>query len=213
MKIGFSLSSAASLAFSLISTTVHGQHAPEHRPGLVDRGQVGLQLGYLFGYDVDTVAGEVGFDGGLSYGLEGTIRVPSNTLLVLNYTWLPTELDLERAGGRTEDLGDLNLHFFQAGAQWEFLHGKVRPFAGLTLGTTLFSAERFDDEWKISTTLGGGVKYLPSSRFGVRGQVRLLNSFATTSSTIFCSFSGCDYGLTGGGILHAEFSAGAFWVF
>jgi len=203
------LATAATLAFAFISSAAHAQAWDD----LVDRAQVGAGLGYMFGFDVDTTAGEVGFDGGLSYQLEGDLRIPSNTLLLINYTWLPTELKLNATGGGTRDLGDLNLHFFQTGAQREFLYGKWRPFAMLTLGATLFASSQYDDEWKFSSTLGAGLKYLPSPKFGIRAQVRLMNSFGTNSSTIFCSFSGCDYGITGGGILHTDLSGVLFWVF
>jgi len=203
------LATAATLAFAFISSTAHAGAWDE----LVDRAQVGAGLGYMFGFDVGTTAGEVGFNGGLSYQLEADLRIPSETLLLLNYTWLPTELELERTNGTTGDLGDLNLHFFQFGAAREFLYGQWRPFAFLTFGATLFSSSFYDDEWKISSTLGAGLKYLPSPKFGMRAQVRLMNSFATNNSNIFCSFSGCDYGLTGGGILHTDLAGVLFWVF
>lgn len=211
-RVARTLKALLAVAIGLVCVPAQGQYGTP-RETSIDRGQVGLELGYIFGYDVDTVAGEVGFDGGLGYGLEGSFRIPSQTLLVANYLWLPTELTLDRFMGPTRHLSDLDLHFFQFGAQREFLRGPLRPFASFTVGATLFAADAYDDEWKFSAVLSGGLKYLPTPQYGIRAQMRLFNSFATTNSAVFCSFSGCDYGVTGGGILHVGLTGMLFWVF
>ena len=78
--------------------------------------------------------------------------------------------------GLTEDLFDMNVHYFRVGGVWELHTGKARPFAALTVGVTLLDAKvaTRSDEWLASFTFGGGGKFDLSESVGIRLQARLL---------------------------------------
>jgi hypothetical protein len=181
----------------------------------LDRIQLGAQVGWLFGSDIETFEGDVGLVGNLAYTGNLDFRLPSLTLLELSYTYFPTELEFDPYIGTGGTLTDLDVHYFQIGAHQELPYGMVRPFIGFTLGATYFDPEvdLYDGETYFATVLLGGVKIVPSERVGVRLQARLPFTWTGTGSTIFCGGGGCSYGFVGDGILQLDLSAGVFVMF
>jgi hypothetical protein len=194
--------------------------APPPLPSKVERLQLGAQVGWVFDSSVDTLNGSLEVDQGLSYNFYGDITIRPGLLGELSYTWLPTHLDFDPLGGPEQQLTRLDVHYFQAGVQGEFLPGKVRPYMSVLLGATLFHphATNIDDEWRFTMTLAGGVKYLPHPRFGLRAQARLLTTFSDVGSGLFCGVAttgagACTTGFGGTGIVQFELSGGAFVTF
>jgi hypothetical protein len=181
----------------------------------LDRIQLGAQVGWLFGADIETFDGDVGLVGNLAYTGNLDFRLPSLTLLELSYTYFPTELEFDPYIGVGGTLTDLDVHYFQIGAHQELPYGMVRPFIGFTLGATYFDPEvnAYDNETYFATVLLGGAKIVASESVGVRLQARLPYTWTGTGSTIFCGGGGCSYGFVGDGILQLDLSAGVFVMF
>jgi hypothetical protein len=192
---------------------------PPLQPKL-ERVQIGAQLGWMFDASVDAPLGSVEVDQGLTYSLYADAVLRPGLLAEVSYTWLPTQLDFsDFEGGPERRLMGLDVHYFDAGIQGEFLVGQVRPFAELLLGATLFHphSSLFGDEVRFNTIFGGGVKLFPVPNFGIRLQARLITSFTDVGSGIFCGVGtaggACVAGTTGGGIVQAELSGGVFAAF
>ncbi len=182
----------------------------------LDRVQLGAQVGWLFGSNVETIDGDVGLVGNLAYTGNLDFRLPSvSTLLELSYTYLPTEARVRpaRRSGRDVD-GHLGALLPDRRASGAAVRGR-RPFIGITFGATYFDpdVDLYDGETYFSNVLLGGVKLVPSERVGVRLQARLPYTWTGTSSTIFCGGGGCSYGYIGDGILQLDLSAGVFVMF
>ncbi len=183
--------------------------------GPLDRVQLGAQVGWLFGANVETFDGDVGLVGNLAYTGNLDFRLPSLTLLELSYTYFPTELEFDPHIGAEGTLTDIDVHYFQIGAHQELPYGTVRPFIGFTLGATYFDPEvyLYDNETYFATVLLGGVKLLASESVGVRLQARLPYTWTGTGSAIFCGSGGCSYGFVGDGIWQLDLSGGVFVMF
>ena len=228
-KRRLSIFGAALLATALSSISAHAQTPvvvyepapppppPERRVvGPLDRFQLGAQVGWLFGSNVETIDGDVGLKGNLAYTGNLDFRLPSvSTLLELSYTYLPTEVEFDPFVAPNVTLTDISVHYFQIGAHQELPVGVVRPFIGITFGATYFDpdVDRYDGETYFSNVLLGGVKLVPSEHVGVRLQARLPYTWTGTSSTLFCGGGGCSYGYVGDGILQLDLSAGVFVMF
>ena len=63
---------------------------------------------------------------------------------------------------------------------------RLRPFLNAGVGAALFSAPNLDGETKLSLSLGAGLKWLASRKFGARVQVRYTPTHLNDSSSDFC---------------------------
>ena len=98
---------------------------------------------------------------------------------------------------------------WMAGALQEFDGGRVRPFTTGLAGLTRYAAEG-DNEFRFTLSAGGGVKILPSRRFGIRLDGRLFSTFVDGGgNAIACTPGVCLVGLHVSVVWQAEFTAGA----
>jgi opacity protein-like surface antigen len=68
---------------------------------------------------------------------------------------------------------------------------KLRPYLAASLGFTHeFNSNGTSDRTAFSYSLGGGVKYYLSRHLGLRGDVRYLPTYGSSSNELFCGF-GC----------------------
>jgi hypothetical protein len=187
---------------------------PPARNPWSERLQLGAQVGYLFGADVDTTGGTVGIPGGAAYTFFLSVPWRYGVVFEGMYTWFPTRLDQHDFFGNTFKLTDLDVHFFQIGVEKELVPGAVRPFLGFLLGGTLFDPHSgFDSEFRFSTTFDVGLKAFPTERFGLRADFRVRTTWEDSGSSVFCSFGGCSFGVFGSGLTQVEFAGGAFFAF
>lgn len=87
----------------------------------------------------------------------------------------------------------MSVEYFQIGGLMDFRatdYSRVAPFFVMTLGATRFAPDDesgLGDEFRFSVVLGAGVKVmLLTDRFGIRVQGRMLTTFLSSESTIFC---------------------------
>jgi Outer membrane protein beta-barrel domain len=70
---------------------------------------------------------------------------------------------------------------------------KLRPYVAASLGFTHDSnSNSTPNRTEFSFSLGGGVKYYLSNHFGLRGDIRYLPTYGSSSNELFCYF-GCYY--------------------
>ena len=133
--------------------------------------------GYMMTTSVPVAKGDLQIDDVLNYGLGVDITMKRGIQLELLWISAQTHVRLKNyPSGITEDLFDMNVHYFQIGGVWEMGRGKTRPFGAFTVGATLFDAKDAtrSDEWLASITFGGGGKFDISKSIGIRLQARIL---------------------------------------
>jgi hypothetical protein len=104
---------------------------------------------------------------------------------------------------------DSTIDQFQFGGLYMFLGSehKLRPYAAFSVGFTHDSnGGGTPNRTEFSWSVGGGVKYLIGRHFGLRGDLRYLPTYGSSSSGVYCDpFFGC-YSTT----LHNYLNRGSF---
>jgi hypothetical protein len=159
------------------------------RPGF----EVIALAGIGFGGSLELDNGDADFDSGPDYnGMLGIrVRPDEGKLVILSYQLQTTKVDLDLDGSMSGLSGkyDLNIGTIQVGGEVDGLVAPhVRPFLGMTVGTTYFSLDEpgSHTEWFFSGTVYAGVKFPFGDHFGLRTQVRMLGTIMGGESTIFC---------------------------
>jgi opacity protein-like surface antigen len=96
-------------------------------------------------------------------------------------------LEIGTSQGSAE-MFDVNVDQLQGSLVFQLgdAQASLRPFLSAGLGVAFFSAPSLDGETKLSFSLGAGLKWLPSRRFGARVQVRYTPTHLNDSSSDFC---------------------------
>jgi len=172
--------------------------------------------GYMTYSSVAVSEGTLSFDDGLNYGFGLDVGINRGLLVELNYTQNQTSARLRRFNGIEEPLFDINTHYFQLGAQYEFRKTskqKAVPYTLLTLGATLFDAKdaSLSDVWRFSVAFGGGGKIYLSEKIGLRLQARLLMPLTFSGGGLWCGTGGCSVGVgSWASIVQFDFTGGIF---
>ena len=172
--------------------------------------------GYMTYSSVAVSEGTLSFDDGLNYGFGLDVGINRGLLVELNYTHNQTSARLRRFNGIEEPLFDINTHYFQLGAQYEFRKTskqKAVPYTLLTLGATLFDAKdaSLSDVWRFSVAFGGGGKIYLSEKIGLRLQARLLMPLTFSGGGLWCGTGGCSVGVgSWASIVQFDFTGGIF---
>jgi len=116
-----------------------------------------------------------------------SIEVAPSTHAEFSYTYMGTYGTIERGGGIPQNLGDVDVHYYQIGGVRETPVGdNVDAFGTLSFGGTTFSpkndiyesnsGERYslNNKTYFSVGVGGGVKLWLSDVIGIRLQARML---------------------------------------
>jgi hypothetical protein len=202
----------------LFSATASADERREDR-----RVELGGYGGYLFGGSAEGYSGDLtnnaSIESAPSYGGTLDVRVRPDALAELSYTRHPTTMSVLQSVGGVSSY-DLVVQYLQIGGLLEFQVGSVdwvRPVFGLTLGATVFSADdggHSYEEWRFSGILEGGVKFLLHDRFGLRLRGRMLATFLTDGSAVFCGTGGgCGFIYSGTAVIQGEFGGGAYVAF
>jgi len=153
--------------------------------------------GYMMTTRVPVRNGDLQVNDRLNYGAGIDIEIQKGLMAELLWISEETHVRLRRFTGITDDLFDMNVHYFQVGAVHEMGRGKTRPFGAFTLGATLFHAQdpTRSDEWLMSATLGGGVKIDMSKKVGIRLQGRILVPLIFSGTSIWVGTGGAGVGV------------------
>lgn len=172
------------------------------------RKDIGLEVtptvGYRFGGTTSNLANsyieKIGIPASMSWGATVEYRVSSKLNAELLWSHQDTELQAKftAAGtGYDKKLSHLNIDTFQLGALW--LSGNsydpARLYLDLLLGATLLTpSPEFSSLLRFSLSIGGGIKYSFSDRFGARLGIRWLPVYLNSKSAGYgyCSpYYGC----------------------
>ncbi|MCH7965012.1 MAG: hypothetical protein IH852_13860 [Bacteroidetes bacterium] len=150
--------------------------------------------GYMMTTSIPVREGDLQIKDVPDYGLGVDITMRRGIQLELLWISAQTHVKIKRyPSGFTEDLFDMNVHYFQVGGVWEMGRGKARPFGAFTVGATLFDAKDAtrSDEWLASITFGGGGKFDLSKSIGIRLQARILVPLIFSGGGLWCGTGGC----------------------
>ena len=154
--------------------------------------------GYMMTTSVPVREGDLQVKDVPNYGLGADIKIQKGIQLELLWITEQTNVKIKRyPSGITENLFDMNVHYFQVGAVWEMGRGQARPFAAFTVGATLFDAKDAtrSDEWLASITFGGGGKFDLSKSFGIRLQARVLMPLIFSGGGLWVGTGGVGVGV------------------
>jgi len=154
--------------------------------------------GYMMTTSVPVRKGDLQVKDVPNYGLGVDITMRRGVQLELLWISEQTNVKIKRyPSGITENLFDMNTHYFQVGAVWEMGRGKARPFGAFTIGATLFDAKDAtrSDEWLASMTFGGGGKFDLSKSIGIRLQARILMPLIFSGGGLWVGTGGVGVGV------------------
>ena len=146
--------------------------------------------GYRFGgtFEDKATAAEYKLDSNSSYGL--TVNFPSqaNTEWEIYLSSQATALDNAGFEASAEPV-DVNVDYLQVGGTYLFPGTAATvPYFVATVGATRIDPDGINSKSDtfFSFGVGGGWKYFPSRRIGLRLDGRLLGTFVSSDSRIFC---------------------------
>jgi hypothetical protein len=180
-----------------------------------EKAQIFGLAGYQINGDVTVARGELKFDDGVSYGAGFDIPVDRYMQAEISWSMASSKVSLDEYLGTNIPISDLYIHTFQAGALVEPNKGKkVSPFGLFSLGATLFTPtdSKYEDEWRFSIALGGGVKVYLSDKVGLRFQGRLLIPMVFEGTSVYVGTGGA--GVAVGAytaFVEGDFSGGIFF--
>jgi opacity protein-like surface antigen len=123
-----------------------------------------------------------------SFGLILNLRHQDPTQWEILYSRQQTEAEF--SGGTLNDPEvDIDQHVLQLGGTYQFEGELARPYLAFTLGGThvrTSSAESRSDTF-FSGSIGIGMKFLPTSRVGIRVEARAYGTLVDSSTDLFCS--------------------------
>jgi hypothetical protein len=172
--------------------------------------------GYMTYSSVTVNEGTLSFDDGPNYGFGLDVEINRGLLVELNYTHNETSARIKRFNSIEEPLFDMNTHYFQLGAQYEFRKTskqKAVPYTLLTLGASLFDAKdaSLSDVWRFSVAFGGGGKIYLGEKIGLRLQARLLMPLTFSGGGLWCGPGGCSVGVgSWASLVQIDFTGGIF---
>ena len=123
-----------------------------------------------------------------SFGLILNFRHKDPTQWEIFYSQQQTEAEFSGATGNDPEV-DIDLHVLQLGGTYQWEGEVARPYLAFTLGGTHVrtrSAESNSDTF-FSGSIGVGMKFLPTSRVGIRVEARAYGTLVSSSTDLFCS--------------------------
>jgi hypothetical protein len=145
---------------------------------------------YRFGGTFEQDASEATYElkDSPSFGLILNLRHKDPTQWEILYSQQQTEAEF--TGSTLNDpVVDIDLHVLQLGGTYQFDGEVARPYLAFTLGGThvrTSSAESRSDTF-FSGSIGVGMKFLPTSRVGIRVEARAYGTLVSSSTDLFCS--------------------------
>ena len=151
------------------------------------------------------------------FGITLNMLADANTQYEFTWSRQATDLDLTELDGFNDKFG-LDVDYYQLGGTYMFDGKLTRPYIVATLGAARYMPEPSDisTETYFAFSIGGGWKFFPTRRLGLRLEGRFYGTVLSGSSAIFCSSgdtSGCLVRATGNILWQWEINAGASFRF
>jgi len=153
--------------------------------------QVTPFAGYRFGgsFEDNETGDEFSLDNTSSYGLAVNFPYQQNTEWEIYYSKQSTAVD-DAGFFVSDNQFDIDVEYLQIGGTYLFEEsGSAAPYFVATIGGARFSPQEpgTKSDTFFSFSAGGGWRFFPASRLGLRVDARLLGSFVDGDSKIFCS--------------------------
>ena len=145
---------------------------------------------YRFGgtFEVEQTESRYELKDSPSFGLILNLRHQDPTQWEIFYSQQQTEAEFFGATAN-DPVVDVDLHVLQLGGTYQWDGDVARPYLAATLGGThvrTSSAESRSDTF-FSGSIGVGMKFLPTSRVGIRVEARAYGTLVSSSTDLFCS--------------------------
>jgi hypothetical protein len=169
-------------------------------------------------FEDEETAQKYELDENSGYGITLNMLADANTQYEFTWSRQTTDLDLTQLEGINDKVG-LDVDYYQLGGTY-LLDGQLsRPYIVATLGAARYMPEPSDisSETYFAFSIGGGWKFFPTRRLGLRLEGRFYGTWLSGSSAIFCTSapqnSGCLIQASGDILWQWEMSAGASFRF
>lgn len=113
----------------------------------------------------------------------------------------------------------LDIHYLHLGgtvdvSPFDHAEDKVTPYITGGLGMTIMNPSHrgYNDETRFSLSVGGGLKWYPTERFGIRFEMRGYSTLIDSSETLFCD-PGCNLQIEGDAFPQFETNLGLIFSF
>jgi opacity protein-like surface antigen len=112
----------------------------------------------------------------------------------------------------------LDIHYLHLGGTVDvysdYSQEKITPYITGGLGMTIMnpSHQGYDDETRFSLSVGGGLKWYPTQRLGIRLEMRGYSTLIDSSETLFCD-PGCNLTIEGDAFPQFETNLGLIFSF
>jgi opacity protein-like surface antigen len=153
-------------------------------------------VGYRFGGSFrDEVSGDShDVDAQNNWGFSVSTPVSESTRYEFLYSHQNTRLT-DRTN--PEDAFDLDIHYIQLGGTVDLPHERLVPFFSGGIGMAYMNPGRdgYSNETRFSLSVGGGLKWNPTDRLGVRFEMRGYGTLMDSRGSLFCD-GGCQLELS-----------------
>jgi hypothetical protein len=152
--------------------------------------EVAPLVSYSTGAELEQTADGVDgldIDDGLAFGVRGTYFLTERLGLEGLWTYQSTALSMT-ASSVTAEVFEFSLHQVYGNVSYQFgpTGTPWQPFVFGGAGASLFRADDLEGETKPAWNVGGGLKWLFSTRFGVEGRVRYKPTELSESADDYC---------------------------
>jgi hypothetical protein len=199
-------------------------HAPPHyaavypeyvgeRPPQRERGipvEITPTAGYAFTSGVDVPTGSLALAPSAVFGATVDVAYLLGVRLEAVYMLQNSTLQFVSNGssGNEPPQYDVTAHHFRVGGEYDILHGRVRPFVGLTMGVEWLAPQSSTpDELWFEASVEAGAKVRLTKALGIRAQAEVTGVAMDARSQVFCS-SGCSPAWYGIATTHLALMAG-----
>lgn len=114
---------------------------------------------------------------------------------------------------------DLDIHYIHLGGTVDVYpidryEDKITPYITGGLGMTFMNPSQrgYDDETRFSLSVGGGLKWYPTQRLGIRFEMRGYSTLIDSKETLFCN-PGCNLQMEGDAFPQFETNLGLIFSF
>jgi opacity protein-like surface antigen len=147
--------------------------------------------GYRFGgtFETEDETARYELEDSASFGVLVNLPHKTNTQWEILYSQQGSAEAIYEGDPGPDPLVDVDIHVLQIGGTYLFEGERAIPYLAATLGGTHIrttSTESTDDTF-FSGSIGIGMKFLPTSRVGIRVEARAYGTLISSDSALFCS--------------------------
>lgn len=171
------------------------------------------QVGYLLsGSTLLDDGTRLDIGNGTVYGGQLSAELSEGIVVFFEFQHLESKARIQNGPILDREVGAVGSNYLHFGSQREFwVSDRVAPFFGASIGAMqTINKARDLNEWFFLSSAFIGVKWMLSSRVGIKAQARMMMPMKFQGVGLWCDpFFGCDVGLIGyARIIQGDFSGG-----